>query len=59
MKKIVLPLFLALFTVLSVSAQDEEMQTIFGNNPIKVGGFAGPFMSFTMVDGQFAHMMGG
>lgn len=40
-------------------AQDDEIKTIFGNAEFKVGGFAGPFMSFTTIDGEFAHLMGG
>ncbi len=44
---------------LMIKAQDDEMRTLFGNKPIHLGGFGGPFMSFTTIDGKFAHIMGG
>ena len=58
MKKI---FFALIFIVssLSINAQDDEIQTLFGSQALHIGGFGGPFMSFTTIDGQFAHMMGG
>lgn len=43
-------------------AQDDDFETIGANrrsDRVKVSGFAGPSMSFTTIDGEFAHMMGG
>lgn len=58
MKKFYLLIFSA--TCLTpIFGQDEEMKTLFGDHPFKIGGFAGPFMSFTMANDEFAHMMGG
>jgi len=58
MKKSVL-LFIAIIIGLSVIAQD-DYKTIFGDGSIKkIRGFGGPLMTFTTIDGQFAHMMGG
>ncbi len=50
---------LSLFS--SVIAQDEdEFQTIGGDlGDVKVSGFLAPAMTFTQIDGEFAHMMGG
>lgn len=41
--------------------QDDEFKTIFqrNNGEIQVSGFGGPMMSFSTIDGNFAHMMGG
>ena len=41
-----------------IRAQDSEIQTLFSGNT-RISGFGGPLMSFTTVNGQFAHMMGG
>ncbi len=38
---------------------DDEYNTIFGGQITSFSGFGGPFMSFTMIDNEFAHMMGG
>ncbi len=57
MKKIIV-FFLSICFTASVSCQDEEIQTLFGNGT-RISGFGGPFMSFTMINGEFAHMMGG
>jgi hypothetical protein len=39
--------------------QNDEFRTIFDGDNIKIGAFGGPIMSFTVIDGQFSHMMGG
>jgi hypothetical protein len=39
-------------------AQDSDIQTIFSGST-RVSGFGGLMMSFTTVNGHFAHMMGG
>lgn len=40
-------------------AQEKEYQTIFDNQDLRISGLGGPFMQFTGVAGEFAHMMGG
>jgi len=45
-------------TFLGLKAQDSEIQTLFSGST-RISGFGGPLMSFTTVNGQFAHMMGG
>jgi len=57
MKKILLIFFLAL-SVLNLSAQDDNFQTVF-HAPLKISGMGGPFMIFTSINGQFAHLLGG
>ena len=39
--------------------QDREYQTLVDFNEVRISGLGGPFMQFTMVNGEFAHMMGG
>jgi len=56
MKKIVL-IFVAFCISFSSFSQD-DFQTIFGGD-VSISGFGGPFMSFTSLNGDFAHMMGG
>lgn len=58
MKKLVL-VFVALFYIAISFAQDDDFQTIFGDEDFSISGFGGPFMSFGTVTGEFAHMMGG
>ena len=57
MKKSIILLFIMSFS-LSMSAQEDEIQTIFGSGT-RLSGFGGPFMDFTSVNKEFAHMMGG
>jgi hypothetical protein len=47
--------------VLAIAAysQDREYKTLVDFDNIRISGFGGPFMQFTAVDGEFAHMMGG
>lgn len=40
-------------------SQEREYQTVFDNKDLRISGFGGPFMQFTAVAGEFAHMMGG
>lgn len=40
-------------------SQEKEYQTIFDNQDLRISGMGGPFMQFTGVAGEFAHMMGG
>ncbi len=47
------------FCVFLTNAQDDEIQTLFGDRPFRISGFGGPFMTFSTLDGEFAHMMGG
>lgn len=39
--------------------RDEDYKTIFDGDNLKIGAFGGPMMTFTVIDGQFSHMMGG
>lgn len=49
-----------LFLSIGLQAQEEDFETIGnGSGRVKISGFAGPIMSFTQIDGTFAHMMGG
>jgi hypothetical protein len=48
-----------LFVLLGTYAQDDDFQTIFDRQELKISGFGGPMMDFSAVDGQFAHFMGG
>ncbi len=57
MKKAIVLLIGILFSV-SLFAQDDEIQTLFGSGT-KITGFGGPFMTFTSINGDFAHLMGG
>jgi len=59
MKKLFL-IFLGISFLLGLKAQEEtEIQTLFGEGQIKISGFGGPFMNFSLIDGKFAHLMGG
>jgi hypothetical protein len=59
MKKLFL-VFLGIYFLLGLRAQEEtEIQTLFGQGQIKLSGFGGPFMNFSLIDGKFAHLMGG
>jgi hypothetical protein len=48
-----------LATTLSVFSQEKEFRTVFDNRDVRISGLGGPFMQFTAVAGEFAHMMGG
>lgn len=49
---------LIIISVAGLKAQDSDIQTLFSGST-RISGFGGPLMSFTAIDGQFAHMMGG
>jgi hypothetical protein len=58
MKRVVL--YLAMLALTShVFSQDREYQTLIDFDDARISGFGGPFMQFTALDGEFAHMMGG
>ena len=57
MKKLIV-LFISILCCLSVFTQEEEIQTIFKKGT-RISGFGGPFMDFTLINQEFAHMMGG
>lgn len=58
MKKLVV-IGVVLLLSLKVSAQDKEYQTLIDFSEISISGMGGPFMQFTTINGEFAHMMGG
>lgn len=57
MRKIITAIFIML-SVTGLRAQDSDIQTLFSGST-RISGFGGPLMSFTTINGQFAHMMGG
>ena len=57
MKNRIILLF-SLFISLGAVCQDDGIQTLL-NPDTKIRGFGGPLMSFTVVNGEFAHIMGG
>jgi hypothetical protein len=42
-----------------IFSQDREYQTLVDFDNVRISGLGGPFMQFTAVDGEFAHMLGG
>lgn len=59
MKKIIAVLA-ALTLVFVLKAQEnQEFKTIIGDKELNVSGFISPVMSFSSIDGNFAHFMGG
>ena len=51
---------MVVFVGIGVYAQDdEEFKTIFNGEIQKVRGFGGPNMAFSVLSGEFAHLMGG
>ncbi len=63
MKKLSLICFLMACSIafsLNLKAQDDGIRTIFEETKIvRLSGFGGPEMSFSMLNGEFAHFMGG
>lgn len=57
MKRIVVFVFIVL-SINGLKAQDSDIQTLFSGTT-RISGFGGPMMSFTTINGEFAHMMGG
>ena len=58
MKKVTV-IGIALAIATTVFAQDREYQTLVDFDEVRVSGLGGPFMQFTTINGEFAHMMGG
>jgi hypothetical protein len=58
MKKATVIGFILVIAVTAFS-QDREYQSLIEFDEIRISGLAGPFMQFTAIDGEFAHMMGG
>lgn len=60
MKKLCL-LIIAMILVFPLFSQDNEREyrTILDGKNLRISGRGGPFMQFTSVAGEFAHMMGG
>lgn len=50
---------ICLITGLIAQEEEDEFQTLFGEKSIRITGFGGPFMNFSMLDGKFSHLMGG
>jgi hypothetical protein len=60
MKKITLTgIILALALMGFAQEQEREFRTVVGYDNFRISGMGGPFMQFTAIDGQFAHMLGG
>lgn len=59
MKNILIIICLMLFCMIKIHAQEEEIQTLFGDRPLEITGFGGPFMNFSVFNKEFAYMMGG
>jgi hypothetical protein len=57
MKKLLFA-FVLVVSAAGLKAQENEIQTLFGSGT-RISGFGGPTMSFTSINGEFAHMMGG
>jgi len=58
MKKVTVVAIALAISLLSFG-QEREYQTIVDFNDVRISGLGGPFMQFTAVDGEFAHMLGG
>jgi hypothetical protein len=60
MKKITLlvAVLMLSFSVFSQEKEEDQLQTILGDE-ISISGFGGPWMSFTSINGEYTHMMGG
>ncbi len=59
-------LFLTVFFIIASSSfiyaqgnDDEKMQTLFGNEPVIVGGYGGPRVGFSQFDGKDIWLVGG
>ncbi len=58
MKKITL-ISAVLAVCFTLFSQEREYQTILDDQDLRISGMGGPFMQFTVVAGEFGHMMGG
>jgi len=59
MKKSLLLIVILTGALVSYAQESREYQTIFDGKALNISGMGGPFMQFTSVAGEFAHMMGG
>lgn len=48
-----------LFITVTVWSQEKEYKTLVDFDQVRISGQGGPFMQFTAIDGEFAHLMGG
>jgi hypothetical protein len=58
MKKVIVFGFILAFAITAYS-QEREYQTLVDFNDARISGMISPFMQFTSINGEFAHMMGG
>jgi hypothetical protein len=58
MKKITI-IGMILFSAVASYSQEREYRTLVDFDEVRISGMGGPFMQFTGIDGEFAHMMGG
>jgi hypothetical protein len=58
MKRIILFSLILIASTAIIAQEDDEFETIFGQDT-QFSGFGGPWMNFTTLNGEFAHMMGG
>lgn len=59
MKRAALLMLLVFFSLSIYSQEEKEYRTLFDKTDLRITGMGGPFMQFTSVAGEFAHMMGG
>jgi hypothetical protein len=58
-KAAVFGMILAMALNVLAQEQEREYQTLVDFDNVRISGMGGPFMQFTAVDGEFAHMLGG
>jgi hypothetical protein len=59
MKKIILFIVLIAFSINVFSKEDQEEQSLFGGDKVKVSGFGGPEVKFSQINKEFAVLVGG
>lgn len=59
MRKIFIIMTVILTSISLFAQDDDEFRTIFDGGINKIRGFGGPTMTFSVIDGEFAHLMGG
>lgn len=59
MRKIFIIISVILVSINLFAQDDDEFRTIFDGGINKIRGFGGPTMTFSVIDGEFAHLMGG
>ena len=50
---------LVLLITMTAWSQEKEYKTLVDFDQVRISGQGGPFMQFTAIDGEFAHMLGG